>query len=122
MIIRGREIKFLRTVLATCKIADLCPDGQISKIGALFGGTDSKVARNEAEFIRALNEGYEMSLHFDDPSHEVKVISIDEIMSLTNDDFSALFAEAVGAFQGEEQTVEVEEKKSKKRQKKHQTE
>lgn len=115
MIIRGREIKFLRTVLATCKIADLCPDGQISKIGALFGGTDSKVARNEAEFIRALNEGYEMSLHFDDPSHEVKVISIDEIMSLTNDDFSALFAEAVGAFQGEEQTVEVEEKKSKKK-------
>lgn len=116
MIIRGREIKFLRTVLATCKIADLCPDGQISKIGALFGGTDSKVARNEAEFIRALNEGYEMSLHFDDPSHEVKVISIDEIMSLTNDDFGALFAEAVGAFQGgEEQTVEVEEKKSKKK-------
>lgn len=115
MIVRGREIKFLRTVLATCKIADLCPDGSISKIGALFGGADSKVARNEAEFIRALNEGYEMNRHFDEPEYEPKVISLEEILSLTNDQFSDLFAEAVSAFQNELPTVEVEEKKAKKK-------
>lgn len=115
MIIRGREIKFLRTVLATCTIADLCPDGQISKIGGLFAGSDSKIARNEAEFIRALNEGYEMNRYFDEPEYEPKVISVEEILSLKNDDFSALFAEAVSAFQSELPTVEVEEKKSKKK-------
>lgn len=115
MIIRGREIKFLRTVLATCEIADLCPDGKISKIGAIFNGTDAKVTRNEAEMIHALNKGYETNKKFEDPEHEVNVISIDEILSLTNDQFNQLFAEAVAAFQSEIPTVEVEDKKTKKK-------
>ena len=115
MIIRGREIKFLRTVLATCEIADLCPDGKISKIGAIFSGTDMKVTRNEAEMIHALNKGYEMNARFEDPEHEVNIISVDELLNLTNKQFEELFAEAVAAFQSEVPTVEVEEKKSKKK-------
>ena len=94
MEIHGREINFLRTTLAACEIGDMCPDGDISKIGALFSGKSSVVTKNMAWIMVHLNNGYEMSKHFEDTDYEMHPVSFDELMCLDHDVFTALFEEA----------------------------
>ena len=63
MIINGKERKFFLTVGASCAIAELCPDGDIAKIGELFRGRYSKNMTSVAKFIAAMNRGYEERIH-----------------------------------------------------------
>lgn len=111
MKIRGREIGFLRTVKTACDIADLCPDKDLNKIGALFSGATSDVTRNGAKLIHFMNEGYEMNKHFDDPSYKPNPISEEEILYLDDDTYQQLFSEMMSAFMGDVPTVEAEEPK-----------
>lgn len=114
MLLRGKEIKFLRTVKATSDIASLCPDKDISRIGELFEGTLPVTLETGAKIIHYLNEGYEMNKHFDDPTYEPQIISVEEIMYLDDATFTQLMNEAVqGISNGAETTVEVEESKKK---------
>lgn len=115
MEIHGREINFLRTTLAACEIGDMCPNGDISKIGALFSGKSSVVTKNMAWIMVHLNNGYEMSKHFEDTDYEMHPVSFDELMCLDHDVFTALFEEATKSFYADRQTVEVEPSKSKKK-------
>lgn len=111
MKIRGRDIRFLRTVKTACDIADMCPDRDLNKIGALFSGTVSDVNKNGAKLIHLMNEGYEMSKHFDDPSYKPNPISEEEILYLDDDSYTVLFSEMMSAFNGDQPTVEAEEPK-----------
>ena len=114
MEIRGREIKFLRTVKATSDIAKLCPEQDIERIGELFSGVLPVTLETGAKLIHYLNEGYEMNKHFEDPSYEPKVISVDEIMYLDQDTFTELVQSAIhGMANGTETSVEVEKSKKK---------
>ena len=115
MKVRGREIKFLRTVKATADIAKLCPDGNIERIEELFNGDLSTTLETGAKLISYLNEGYEMNRHLDDPSYEPNVLTVEEIMYLDDKTFTELMQSAMkGMSEGTEQLVEIESKKGKK--------
>ena len=115
MKVNGREIHFLRTVAANCNIADMCPDGDASKIDALFTGQYQKQQRTCAEFIAVLSDGYEQNKKFAEPGYEPSPISADEALTLPDEDFSALFQEAFTAWRGEKTSIETEPVKSKKK-------
>lgn len=114
MEIRGREIKFLRTVKATSDIAKLCPEQDIERIGELFSGTLPTTLETGAKLIHYLNEGYEMNKHFDDPLYKPNIISVEEIMYLDDKTYTELIQSAMqGMTNGTETTIEVEESKKK---------
>lgn len=116
MKIRGKEIQFLRTVKATCEIARLCPEENIERIGELFDGTLSNTIEVGAKLIHYLNEGYEMNKHFDDPSYKPNIISIEEIMFLSEPEFVELMKEAMeGINVGTETTIETIDDNNKKK-------
>ena len=58
MDLNGREVNFMYNVLASMKIAKLCPDGKLENIEQLFGGTYNDDITNTCKFVIALNEGY----------------------------------------------------------------
>lgn len=114
MEINGREIRFLRTVKATADIANICPNGDIERIGELFSGNLSTTLETGAKIIHFLNEGYEMNRHFMDRSYQPKIIEVDEIMYLDDQTFTELMKSAMqGMGVGAETTIEVEPSKKK---------
>lgn len=115
MKIRGKEIQFLRTVKATSDIAKLCPDEDIERVGELFDGNVPKIIEVGAKLVHYLNEGYEMSKHYDDPSYVPNVISVDEIMYLDEQTFIELMKDAFNSISnGAQTTIEVESTDKKK--------
>lgn len=118
MKIRGREIKFLRTVKATSDLAKLCPDQDISRIEELFNGALPTVLETGAQIIHFLNEGYEMNKHFDDPSYKPQIISVEEILYLGDGDYTALMKDAMANFNnGADTMIELEESKKNEKEK-----
>lgn len=114
MIINGREIKFRRTVLGNCEIAEICPDKDINKFNDLLGGDYPTSQRAAAKFIAALSKGHEMWRKLEEPGTEARPITEEEALLLGDDDFGALFIAALNAFQGDgETTVETEEPRGK---------
>lgn len=114
MKVYGREINFLRTVEATIKIADLCPDNDIDNIGKLFDGTYQVSQSTSAEFMAIMSECYENRKAFEEPGYQARPLGAKEALSLTTEEFNELFGEAVKAYAGEKPTVETEVKKTKK--------
>ena len=111
MIINGREIHFKRTVMATCIIADRCPDGDIQRVKEIFEGAYSARMENGAIFVVALNDGYERSKALEEPGYKPHPLTVEEVMLLDFDAFEALINEANEAFSAETPTVEVQESK-----------
>ena len=112
MKIYGREIRFRRTVGATCDIADLCPDKDISRIGEVMnGGTTRSQFRFIYNFIMALNKGYEDAEQFKNKDHVKQVITFEELSTLDTDEAMALFKEAMEVFNGDGKTTVETEKK-----------
>lgn len=114
MEIHGREIKFRRTVLANCEIAEVCPDGDINKIDGLLHAKYATAQKAAATIMSALSKGYEMEQKFNDPSYEMHPLTVDEVLLLDNDEFNALFVEALNVWADDGKvTVEAEEPKQK---------
>lgn len=111
MIIRGRDVKFLRTVKTACELAKMCPGGDLANLDALFTGGVAEINENGAKIIHLMAEGYEMNKHFDDPSYKPNPISVEEILYLDDATYVELFNEMMEAFQGDKRTVETEETK-----------
>lgn len=116
MEIKGREIRFLRTVQATCDLIDMCPDHDIERLPELFNGDLSKMMKNGAKFISIMNEGYEMNRAFNEEGYNPQVIQPAELLYLRQEQFQALLDSAMKAMtNGAEQEVLLEEpKKSEK--------
>lgn len=109
MEIHGREVRFRRTVLGNCKIADNSPGGDINRFNELLTGDYATAQRAAAVFMAAMSEGYEMARQYDEPGYTMRPLSVDEALILDTDEFNALFAEAMGAFAADgETTVETE--------------
>lgn len=115
MIVNGRDIKFLRSVLATCQIADLCKDGNIENVDTLFEGLYQKSQKTAAQFISIMSDGYEQNMKFREPGYEPRPLMAEEALCLTEQEFSELFKEAVEAYTGEKPTVETEPPKKQKK-------
>lgn len=115
MKVYGREINFLRTVEATIKIADMCPDSDIANADKLFDGTYQVSQQTAASFMAILSEGYENHKSFEDRGYEPNPLTEREALSLSADEFNGLFVEAVSAYTGEKPTVETEPPKGKKK-------
>ncbi len=113
MVIHGRDIKFRRTVLGNCKIADICPKRDINRFGELINSDYATSQKGAASFMAALSEGYEMNQRFEDPSYEMRPLTVEEAMLLDGDVFNDLFMEALEAFTGDKPTIEAEAPKGK---------
>lgn len=111
MIINGREIHFKRTVMATCIIADRCPEGDIQRVKEIFEGTYSSRMENSAIFVVALNDGYERTKAREEPGYKPQPLTVEEVMLLDFDDFQKLIEEAADAFGAETPTVEAQSSK-----------
>ena len=120
MQVHGREVGFRFTVGASAKISDLCPDGDISRLGEVLEGGYGKVVRDTAAIIVAMSEGYAAALAFDtfgraDIGGDWKPprpLSVDEVLSLRNSEFVKLQQAALAAWMEDSKpTVEVEPEK-----------
>lgn len=115
MKVNGREVKFKRTVMATCKIAEICKDGDIKNAESLFDGNYQTSQQTAAKFLAILSEGYEMNRKYQEPEYTPRPLTAEEALNLTEADFSELFIEAVTAYSGEKPTIETEPAKGKKK-------
>ena len=113
MKLKGREIGFLRTVKTTCDIEDLCPGNDINRFNELMSGNVKTINTTVAKLIHLMNEGYEMNKAFNEDGYEAKPLTVEEIMYLDQDTFQKLADDMMKAFQGEKNTVELEESKKK---------
>lgn len=116
MEINGREIKFRRTVLGNCEIADLCPDKDINKFWDLMKGDYITSQNAAASFMAALSKGYEMAREYEHPGYKGHPLTKEEALLMDNVAFNDLFSEALEAFLADgKATVEAEEPKGKKK-------
>lgn len=112
MQVHGREVGFRFTVGASAKISDLCPDGDISRLGEVLEGQYGKVARDSAAIVAALSEGYEQARAYEAPGYKPAPLTVDEVMTLRVDEFNALQQAALAAWtEDSKPTVEVEPEK-----------
>ena len=112
MQIYGREVGFRFTVGASAKISDLCPDGDITRLGDVLKGQYGQVTRDTASIMVALSEGYEQALSFEAPGHKPDPLTVDELFSLRPSEFNALQQAALAAWaEDSKPTVEVEPEK-----------
>lgn len=112
MQIYGREVGFRFTVGASAKISDLCPAGDITRLGEVLEGQYGQVTRDTAAIMAALSEGYEQARSFEEPGYKPRPITAEEVMSLTMSEFSALQQAALAAWtEDSKPTVEVEPEK-----------
>jgi hypothetical protein len=98
MELNGREVGFTYNILASLKVAKLCPDGKLENIEQLFGGTYDDDVSNTSKFMIALNAGWIASMKAQDPEFDVKPLTEDELMLLTSADYLAFQQEALKAY------------------------
>ena len=112
MIINGKERGFLLTIGASAEISDLCPQGDLSRLGEVFSQSYAKQIRITAKLIAAMSRGFENQKHYEDPSYEADPLTVDEIMTLDTNTFQELTHEVMQKFGADQKpTVEVEDKK-----------
>lgn len=112
MQVYGREVGFRFTVGASAQISDLCPEGDIQRLGELLDGAYGQVSRDTAAIIVALSEGYEQAQRFEDPAYKPRPMSVEEVMSLRPAEFMELQKAALSAWAADKATtVEVEPEK-----------
>lgn len=120
MQVHGREVGFRFTVGASAKISDLCPDGDISRLGEVLEGSYGKVVRDTAAIIVAMSEGYAAALAFEtfgraDIGGDLRPprpLTVDEVLSLRESEFIQLQQAALAAWSEDSKpTVEVEPEK-----------
>lgn len=112
MQVHGREVGFRFTVGASAKISDLCPDGDITRLGEVLDGQYGQVTRDTAAIMAALSEGYEQARSFEVPGHEPDPLTVDELFSLRPSEFSALQQAALASWaEDSKPTVEVDPEK-----------
>ena len=98
MQVHGREVGFRFTVGASAKISDLCPDGDINRLGEILEGHYGKVALDSASIIAALSEGYEKACVFEAPGYKPQPLTVEEVLTLRMSEFAQLQQAALTAW------------------------
>lgn len=116
MEIFGHEYGFLLTVGASAKVSDLCPGGDLTRIGEAFGASSfGSTIRFVAEFIAALAKGYDDAERFAGRPVDHPPLTAEMVLALPSSEFNAARQEAMSAFGGSMKgSVEAEPSKKNK--------
>ena len=108
MKIFDEEYGFMLTVGASAEIADLCPDGDLNRMGEVLQGRFSQTINFTASFIEAMAKGFDDAERFAGHSVTHKPLTADMVKALPSNVFKDVQAAALAAFRGDtETTVEV---------------
>ena len=113
MKIFDEEYGFLLTVGASAEIADLCPDGDLTRMGELLEGRYSQTVNFTAAFIQAMAKGFDDAKRFAGEEVTHKPLTAEMVKALPSNVFKDVQAAALAAFQGDTKTT-VEVAPSKK--------
>ena len=114
MKIFGEEYGFMFTVGASAAIADLCPDGDLTRMSEVLEGRFSQTVNFTAAFIEAMAKGFDDAKRFSGEEVTHKPLTAEMVKSLPRDVFKDVQAAALAAFQGDTKTtVEVASPKKK---------
>lgn len=117
MIAFGHEFPLALTVGAMQEITDLCPDGDIKRLGELLNGKTNDALTFEAEFIAALSRGAEQQAAFAaqlrGEHYTPRPLTVEMALALSKAEFMAAVAEAMRTYKGD-QAATVETAPAKK--------
>lgn len=99
MELNGREVGFRRSVLATVKIAEICPNKDITKLGEMLTGDIVTGLETAVTFVCALSEAYETHKKREDPTYTPNPLTAEEVYNETEEVLGDLIAEAIQAYQ-----------------------
>ena len=115
MLIHGKDRQFFLSVQASLEIAELCPDGDLARIREVLTGNTTKAIRFIARFVAAMNRGYENNRKYEEPGYTPDPMTVDEVLTLSYAEMTALEDEALKAFYGDVKTeIETKELKDSK--------
>lgn len=117
MKIHGRDIGLRFTCGASSRVASLCPENDISRLGELFGEGKDIVKMMEIimALVEALNEGYELNRKYEEPGYEPNPITREELETLDMTQLMGLQDELIQVMTGDSKgEIEVEPPKGKK--------
>jgi len=108
-----RELNFERTVWAERQLAKMCPNNDIKKLGEVVTTDDFDKQIDAIEsMIIIMNEASERKAHFLDNTHEMHVITREELENLTEDELMKLSNLAFASFNEDGKTeIDTESKK-----------
>ena len=114
MELNGRDVGFRRSILATTKIAEACPNHDISKLGDALGGDIVTGMETAIAFVCALSEAWELHRKREEPGYIPNPVTREELLDETEDVLMALVMEGVKVYQDDgKTTVETEAPKGK---------
>lgn len=113
MLLKGKEYKFKATVAAVAEISEICPDGDLSRIGEILGGGFTPdLFKKIGHLVCALSKGYEEYEHpdVDEPEHLTmeqftRFVDVRDIADIEDEAMAALSRDI-------KPTVEIEAKKN----------
>ena len=112
MVIFGEEYGFMLTVGASAAIADLCPDGDLNRMGEVLEGRVSNTINFTASFIEAMAKGFDDAKRYAGEEVTHRPLTADMVKALPSDVFKELQSAALASFRGDTKaTVEVEPSK-----------
>lgn len=108
-----REINFERTVWAERKLAKLCPNNDIKRIGELLTSDDFDQQMEAIEnMVCIMSEAYERKRHFLDNSYQMDPVTKEYLENLTETELMELGNRAFADFFEDGKTeIETEPKK-----------
>ena len=114
MELNGREVGFRRSILATTKIAEACPNHDISKLGDALGGDIVTGMETAIAFVCALSEAWELHRKREEPGYIPNPVTREELLDETEETLIALVTEGVQVYMNDgKTTVEAEAPKGK---------
>lgn len=114
MELNGREVGFRRSILATTKIAEACPNHDPSKLGEALTGDLVKGLETAVAFVCALSEAYELHRKREDPNYVPNPVTREELLDETEDVLAELVNEGAKVYMNDgKTTVEAEAPKGK---------
>lgn len=109
MIINGREVGFRRTIGADVDLGEICPGGDLGRVGELFG-ENGEIAKNVNTLVKImliLNKWHENTAKLNNPDYVSYPLTEVELLSLDEDTFYHLESEMMDAWARDtKQTVE----------------
>lgn len=114
MKIHGKEINFALTVGASLEIAKLCPDGDLQRIGELFGNDNYiKTVETSIKMMKAMNNAYVGIEKLN--GREADALTEEELLMLTPTELADATQALLAAFMSDAKgEIETESKKAKK--------
>ena len=118
MEIFGEEYGFLLTIGASAAVAELCPDGDLSRIEEVLDeNKPSQVINFTAHLCEAMAKGFDDAKRFSGEQVTHRPLTAEMVLALSRDDFKDVQDAAIAAFKANtETTVEVAPSKKKESQ------